>query len=130
LSAEALVASGTPFWPFVGDWNGPTLRGKEEPYSPGFFTWPRRVPHWADEQERMPTYGRLDVGIRSPFTVRGATVEPFLNLHNATARRAVMYYRTAVPEASASDDPPSGVVLKPIALPWTVLPTLGLNLRF
>jgi hypothetical protein len=130
LSAEAFVASGTPFWPFVGDWPGPALRGKSEPWSPGFFTWSRPIAHWADEQERMPTYGRLDVGIRSPFTVRGATVEPFLNIQNASARRAVMYYQTAVPEGSTADDPAGEVVLKPIALPWTVLPTFGFNVRF
>lgn len=120
LSGRMVYGSGLPFRPFAGYLATPRL----EPLL-GATTFEGAVPIFAREQQRYPAYFRLDAGLRRPFQVRGATVEPFLSVQNLTGRANVLYYRPAI---SAGSRQP---VLSPVtALPLTTMPSLGIDVRF
>lgn len=126
LSAQGNYGTGHPFWPFLGDVVAPHFQPFE-----GTLESTRTVPLWGPDQQRHEPYVRLDLGMRTSFGVRDATVEPYLNLQNVAGRPNVLYY-----EAKSAYGPgPNGpvrldAVLRPIAMPAVMLPTLGFNIRF
>jgi len=126
LSAQGSYGTGHPFWPFLGDVLAPHFQPFE-----GILQSTRTVPLWGPYQQRHEPYLRLDLGMRTSFRVRGAMIEPYLNLQNVAGRPNVLYYE-AKPEYDYGPDGPvqRGVVLRPIATPSVMLPSFGFNFRF
>jgi hypothetical protein len=120
LSARLVYGSGLPFRPLVGYFY--TARFEPQLGATGFDG---RVPVFAREQQRYPDYFRLDAGVRRPFRVRTATIEPYLNVQNLTARPNVLYYS---PGLSADSREP--VLTPATAFPFTAMPSLGIDVRF
>jgi hypothetical protein len=125
FSAQATYGTGTPVWPLVQDVQGP--RFEPFPMWGGGLDISRPIPVWGDTPIRMPAHARIDVGVRRPFLFRGSVVEPYLNIQNAMARSNVVYYHAG---SKVKDDIPTPVELQPVALPFTILPTLGIDVRF
>jgi hypothetical protein len=132
ISAQGVYGSGLPFWPMIGDIMGPQFEPFEV-FTRGFTTG-RKLDVWAGKQIRMPQYARIDLGVRRSFALRGATLEPYLSVQNAAARPNVMYYELDKPEPQifgpGNQVAPRPGMLRPVSMPWTVLPTIGFDVRF
>lgn len=123
LSGRFTYGTGLPFWPLVGELDLPRLdplRGRTDPGD--------AVPVWGDTQQRYPGHLRLDVGLRYPFRLRGAEVEPFLSVQNLTGRRNVAYYRLGNELFGGYEGVPW--LVPEGALPFTIFPSLGIDVRF
>jgi hypothetical protein len=124
LATRADYGSGHPIWPFAGDVVSPRL----EPFL-GTLEATYLVPLWGEEQYLLPSYFRIDLGMRTHVTVWGARVEPYLNLQNLTKRRNVIFYRLR--SVGPTDERPAAA---PQLLPTTAygipLPTFGFDVRF
>jgi hypothetical protein len=128
-SARVSAASGAAFWPFAGETRAPRIT----PVS-GWIEIDllRRVPSWSTEQLHMPTHARVDLGLRRRFRVGPTAIEPYLVVQNVIARRNVIYYRAeTIYERDANENAvPTGLVLRPVSLPFTVIPSIGADIRF
>jgi hypothetical protein len=122
---RADYGSGHPFWPFAGDVVSPRL----EPFT-GKIEASYLIPLWGEEQYMLPSYFRMDLGVRTHVTVFGARVEPYLNLQNLTKRRNVIFYDMFAADAFPGGGPTRGSRLVPTTFPGIPLPTFGFDVRF
>jgi hypothetical protein len=131
FSTQVSYGTGNPLWPYVADVVAPRF----EPFL-GRTDAGRLVPLWGTEQVRLPSYFRVDVGVRTDVRLFGFPIEPYFNLQNLTRRRNVLYYS---PRADAFLRDPGGTPvppgtgttrLVPTLMPAFPLPTFGIDVRF
>ena len=125
ISARATFGTGTPFWPFAGY----QILARLTPVG-GQLWWgiEDRVPYWSAEPLRMPQHFRADLGLRRPFELWRAEVEPFVSVLNATARPNVLYYEARITNIQL---PGQGIDLVPVpASEMNIIPSFGINVRF
>ena len=130
LSARSTYGTGVPFWPFVGRYDTPRFVPFPHTSSGSFMG--RRVPAWSDRQLRMPAYFRSDVSVRRSFIVRGAIVRPYLTIQNITSRSNVLTYEPRIRRDIVEGQELLGtkLLLRPTALPFTIFPTIGVEIQF
>lgn len=118
LSLRVAFGSGLPFWPPAG-----TIEGRRFEPLLGRPGQGNAYPVWAEQQDRLPAYLRVDLGAKTSFRLGTFHMEPYLSLLNATNHSNVLFYETG---QSAPDGPP---VLRPtLQLPF--VPILGVDFRF
>lgn len=129
-STRVVYGTGAPFWPFIGTVSAPRLHAFT-PLRRG-IEMTRDVPVWSERQMRMPAHFSVDVALRRPFAVRGASVEPYLSVQNVTARPNVFTYAPMSERTwgAGGQLASTRLLMKPESLPFTVLPTAGVHVSF
>lgn len=145
VSGRVTYGTGSPFWPPINafapaelDPIGSRLEGAAQ-YGGLIGQQVREeVVVFGDQQARFPDYVRVDVALRYRGRIRGAQVEPFLSLINATNHYNVLFYRLSSdfrdPKPLPSEPPDNGWYgLEPLLAPvkqLPILPTIGVEIRF
>ncbi len=124
LMTRVSYGTGTAFWPQAGEGRALWLDRRTGDLGEREF-----FPIWSDDQLRFPQYFRLDVGGRWSFHWGDAEVELHGSVINLTGRPNVLFYEPV--ELSSSPDGPGTPRLVPSEqLPFTVLPSVGIDVRF
>lgn len=120
-SARLVLASGQPFTPVVGRLSSPGYDPRDGSLEPGEGT----VLYGPHNSARLPSYARLDVGMRTTLRRRWfgreGTLAPYVQVLNVLGAKNVMW---AAPGISA------GEPMLEYGPQLPVLPTVGVEWRF